>query len=294
MFGRGASKTLQKGSQGPLSEQTGSFLSTIDCIALPASASCPTCARRPTTMSKLSDYSKFDQIDSDTENSQNDDGDCVIKQSTQLLHSASGRTMQKNRSRATAAAQINTSTQVHPSIPGRYVFFHNNQKVYEWEQSLEEVILYIDAPTEQLPKEHVASHIVVNILPNQLQVGLKGRDKMFIDENTFDKVKVKESSWYIDEGVITIVLSKCFRGQTWEGVLCGCSTSTTVDGRVVSDTSGHQSIQESIDPLTKQEMQRTLMLERFHEENPGFDFRDATFNGEVPDPRTFMGGVKYS
>jgi hypothetical protein len=35
------------------------------------------------------------------------------------------------------------------------------------------------------------------------------------------------------------------------------------------------------------------MLERFQEENPGFDFRDATFNGEVPNPRTFMGGVGY-
>jgi hypothetical protein len=41
-------------------------------------------------------------------------------------------------------------------------------------------------------------------------------------------------------------------------------------------------------------MQRTMMLERFQEENPGFDFRDATFNGQVPDPRTFMGGVGYN
>ena len=53
-------------------------------------------------------------------------------------------------------------------------------------------------------------------------------------------------------------------------------------------------VNESIDPLTKQEMQRTMMLERFQEENPGFDFRDATFNGEVPDPRTFMEGVGYN
>lgn len=53
-------------------------------------------------------------------------------------------------------------------------------------------------------------------------------------------------------------------------------------------------IQESVDPFVKQEMQKTMMLERFQEENPGFDFRDASFNGEVPDPRTFMGGVGYN
>jgi hypothetical protein len=32
---------------------------------------------------------------------------------------------------------------------------------------------------------------------------------------------------------------------------------------------------------------------RFGDEHPGFDFRDAAINGQVPDPRTFMGGVKY-
>jgi hypothetical protein len=36
------------------------------------------------------------------------------------------------------------------------------------------------------------------------------------------------------------------------------------------------------------------MLERFTEENPGFDFSNAEFNGNVPDARNFMGGVKYS
>ena len=36
------------------------------------------------------------------------------------------------------------------------------------------------------------------------------------------------------------------------------------------------------------------MLERFGEENPGFDFRGAEFNGNVPDARNFMGGVKYN
>jgi len=36
-----------------------------------------------------------------------------------------------------------------------------------------------------------------------------------------------------------------------------------------------------------------IMRERFSEEHPGFDFSNATFNGNVPDPSKFMGGVGY-
>ena len=36
------------------------------------------------------------------------------------------------------------------------------------------------------------------------------------------------------------------------------------------------------------------MLERFQEEHPGFDFSNAEFNGSIPNPRTFMGGVSYN
>jgi len=36
-----------------------------------------------------------------------------------------------------------------------------------------------------------------------------------------------------------------------------------------------------------------MMLEKFQEENPGFDFRGAGFNGNVPNPREFMGEVQY-
>jgi hypothetical protein len=48
-----------------------------------------------------------------------------------------------------------------------------------------------------------------------------------------------------------------------------------------------------VDEYQKQDIQKSLLLERFQQENPGFDFRDAEFNGSVPDPRTFMGGVNY-
>ncbi|KAL7452064.1 hypothetical protein ACHAWC_004483 [Mediolabrus comicus] len=214
-------------------------------------------------MSKLSDYSKFDHID-DVSSSDDDETDKVFP--------VAAATSSAQPSPINNSNNNNGRTKKHPTEPNRYIFEYSGQKVYEWEQSLEEVTIYIDAPPN-LPKDNAGQYVVVNILPAGLQVGLRGSDRYFIDERTFDKVKVKESSWYIDDGVIIIVLAKVFRGQTWEGVLRG---------------------HESIDPLTKQEMQRTMMLERFQEENPGFDFRDAKFNGEVPDPRTFMGGVGYN
>lgn len=49
-----------------------------------------------------------------------------------------------------------------------------------------------------------------------------------------------------------------------------------------------------LDPMAQEATKRQMMLERFQEENPGFDFSGAEFNGSAPDPRTFMGGVKYS
>lgn len=48
-----------------------------------------------------------------------------------------------------------------------------------------------------------------------------------------------------------------------------------------------------LDPLAQEEARKQMMLERFQQENPGFDFSNAEFNGAAPDPRTFMGGVKY-
>ena len=44
--------------------------------------------------------------------------------------------------------------------------------------------------------------------------------------------------------------------------------------------------------LEEESLKKKLMLERFQEENPGFDFSGADFNGQVPQARTFMGGPK--
>ena len=237
-------------------------------------------------MSKLADYSKFDNLDSDSE----DETDNTTSSDTATKATTSAASSNHKPASPPPPPTVQGITKKHPTISDRYIFTYNNQTIYDWEQSLDEVTIYISAPISQLPKHNTASYINVNIFTNRLQVGLKSQPdgEYFINETTFGKVKVNESSWYLDEeGIINIILCKVFRGETWEGVLCGHAATN-------DSSKAEGGMHETIDPITKQSMQRTLMLERFQEENPGFDFRDATFNGEVPDPRKFMGGVSYN
>lgn len=150
---------------------------------------------------------------------------------------------------------------------GRQTFQYNGRTVYEWDQSLEEVRLYIRPPPAVKARD-----IACKITSTHLSLGLKGADKPFIDEDFFSKVKVDESDWMMSDGEIEINCQKMNKAQTWESALLGHG---------------------QMNPYVKGEVQKALMLERFGAENPGFDFSGAEFSGSVPDPRNFMGGVKY-
>uniref|UniRef100_A0A7S1UPZ0 CS domain-containing protein n=1 Tax=Grammatophora oceanica TaxID=210454 RepID=A0A7S1UPZ0_9STRA len=217
-------------------------------------------------MSKLSDYSKFDHlVDSDDEEEER-------TTTTKTAPDATGHEPQSTQTSppAPGVPADRSVTRKDPKT-GRYIFEHNGHTVYEWEQSLEDVTMYI--PT---PPGTTGSKLLVDISSRHLKVGLKGHDRYFLDEPTFGKVDTTESSWYVDDddGVLTVVLQKVKRAEAWETVLLG-----------VGD--------DVVDPMTKRQMQKDLLLERFQEENPGMDFRNAEFNGSIPDARTFMGGVGY-
>ncbi len=79
-----------------------------------------------------------------------------------------------------------------------------------------------------------------------------------------------ESLWTLeDDGTLVITLTKAHKAETWPCVF-----------------KGHG----QLDAAAEAEAHRRILLERFQEENPGFDFSQAEVNGAVPDPRTFMGG----
>ena len=135
------------------------------------------------------------------------------------------------------------------------------------DQTLSDLNMYIETPPGVRAK-----HLDVRIAANQLTVGIKGTPP-FIDEPFTHTVNSSESTWTLEDGLLHLSLTKGSKGNTWDSLLKGHTP---------------------VDPFTQSEVQKSLMLERFQAENPGFDFSGASFNGQVPDPKTFMGGVGYN
>lgn len=124
---------------------------------------------------------------------------------------------------------------------GRLKFEHEGHTIYEWEQSLEEVNIYI-VPPPGLSR----NAIDVDISHLHLRVGLKGSPP-FIDEDTGGPVKVKESMWMLADGEMNINLQKMNKAEAWHCALKGRNG-------------------EEIDEMTKEDIKKKLMIERFQEE----------------------------
>ena len=235
-------------------------------------------------MSQLSDYSKFDHLDEED----SDDDEQQQQQSAPVtnnpINQSAGQAAVPQSSSPSPHNQrqqeLGTSMRKNESN-GRYVFEFNGNPIYEWEQKLDDVVVYVKSPVTR------GDQIVCEISPKRLKLGLKSASQFFISEETFGTVDVSESTWSLEDDddnhsnngtnkVIVIYLIKAHRGELWDTAL-----------------KGNESTASDIDPMAKEQVRKDLLLERFQEENPGFDFRDAEFNGSVPDARTFMGGVKY-
>ena len=137
---------------------------------------------------------------------------------------------------------------------------------YAWKQTLEEVTLTIDLEPGTRAKD-----CDVKIETLHLRVRVKG--KTLIDGALSHGVKQGESTWTVeDRKQLVIVLQKRLRHESWESLLAG---------------------QHVLDPITKDKMDKQMMLEKFQSENPGFDFSGAEFNGNLPaNPQTFMDEVR--
>lgn len=227
------------------------------------------------------DYSRFDKIvDSD-----DDEGPSKVVDELHQSHSEQQAAEMASGAgdRGGMVEGVNTNQPPTPTIAsdekpvamtkqgkekGRYKFEYQGRTIYEWEQSLEEVNIYLEPPPG-LPR-HM---IVIEISHKHLKVGIKGHDQVYLDEDTWGPVKPEESIWTLVDGEININLQKMNKAETWEAALLGR------DGA-------------SVDASTKEEIRKKMMLDRFQEEHPGFDFSGADFNGMVPEAREFMGGVK--
>jgi len=165
--------------------------------------------------------------------------------------------MSSSGSTATSAIKYNKRKRVS----------HSGRLIYEWEQSLDELLIVI-APPSSLP----ARLLSVVIAPTHLSVGIKGNPP-YLDEPLQHPINASDSLWTLSDGELHIQLAKAEVGLAW--------TAATVGPHDEDEMSASEAEAE----------RERLLLERMEREHAGFDFSQATVNGTVPDARHFMGGV---
>ena len=195
-----------------------------------------------------------------------------------------------------------TTESACPMSEERHSFVHGERVVYQWTQSLRYAgiaipnlvgrilnfhrhpvfltCLTITTPSRayiyvrrsevnvfipEVPAGVCAKDLKITIQPGRVVVQLHGHT--YLDHFLSHTIKASESIWTYDgeEREIHILLAKAEESTVWACVFVG-----------------HQ--QEG----AAGEDRKRLMLERFQEEDPGFDFRGAEFTGNVPDPKTFL------
>ncbi|CAN0276627.1 unnamed protein product [Lampetra planeri] len=123
-----------------------------------------------------------------------------------------------------------------------------------WYQTLEEVVLEVSVPVGTPPRE-----VRCELAPRTLLVKVVGTN--LIQGKLWGSVISDESTWTLeDRRVLRVVLVKSHReaGSCWPSLLEGAFPA---------------------DPITLDNMQKKLTLERFQNENPGFDFSGAEISG---------------
>ncbi|SCQ16257.1 CS domain protein, putative [Plasmodium ovale] len=139
--------------------------------------------------------------------------------------------------------------------------------IYEWEQSIDEVNIYINLSSKNVNK----NDFDIDIKSRRIRIGLKNMES-FLEGELYSIIDEDCSYWFIDENNLHILLTKVKKAEVWNSVFKGHKNLNAID---------------------EDNAKKKILLERFQQEYPNFDFSSAAFNGQVPDARTFMGGVKY-
>jgi hypothetical protein len=177
------------------------------------------------------DYRKFDAIDSDSEDENG--------QASSSAHAS--ESIPRFTGAAPRPPEQTKETMTKKGKEGRIKFEHSGRTIYEWEQSLTEVNIYLEPPPGLTSKQFdiVISH-------RHLKIGIKGAPP-FIDEDTGGAVIPDDSLWTLIDGELNINLQKMNKAEAWDCALMGQTGS-------------------KLDAFTKEETRKKLMLERFQEE----------------------------
>ncbi|EUD68092.1 hypothetical protein C922_01704 [Plasmodium inui San Antonio 1] len=149
----------------------------------------------------------------------------------------------------------------------RHKYVNNGVVIYEWEQSIDEINIFINMNSRVVSKKDLD----IDLRSKRIRIGLKGMES-FLEGELFGLIDEGCSYWFIEDNNLHILLTKVRKAETWSSVF-----------------KGHK----CINAIDEDNTRKKILLERFQNEYPTFDFSSAAFNGQVPDARTFMGGVKY-
>ena len=167
----------------------------------------------------------------------------------------------------------------------RYTFEYNGQRVYDFEQTLDEMKLFVKPPSIITSAKQIScmigpSHLQLGLVVNS-ESGSRSNNgssnsstqpqKWYLDEDTYDLVDVDESTWTLeddDDGyrdndgnnstdngstkVIVIYLTKARRGLLWEAPLKGNPEAV--------GASDANSVAAYMDPIQKEQMKQSLLL----------------------------------
>ena len=178
------------------------------------------------------DYRKFDSIDVDSDE---EDSDVLTPSVT------TGPTHSHEALTAPRPPEQTTQPMTKKGKEGRIKFEHEGRTIYEWEQSLTEVNIYLEPPAD-IPSRMFD----IVITHRHLKIGIKNAPP-FIDEDTGGPVIPDDSLWTLIDGELNINLQKMNKAEAWDCALAGRGGNT-------------------LDAFTKEETKKKLMLERFQEE----------------------------
>ena len=148
---------------------------------------------------------------------------------------------------------------------------------YTWEQSLDEVDVRIPQPSRAPLTRRSVPHFAVSASVLHMRVVMAPGITAVFDVPLAGRADGSECFWTTDDDgrTLHLVLAKAVVGEPWPAVFALPSSSTGGDASATA--------------ADLECARREMLLQRFQEEHPGFDFSDAQVSGSAPeDPMGFM------